>query len=259
MTNINVQKFTPSKKKRDKDGNRIKVFLATPMYGGMCTGRFAESMMGLVKLGLDYSCFFMGNEALVTRARNSLVHDFLKSDCTHLLFVDADIDFNPREVFEMITSGQDVVCGIYPKKYINWQAAFDTVRRGGSDEMGLFRSLDLCFTSQNPIRMGSKELVEVDRAATGMMCIKRSVFEKLADQVPSYKAGIRIFGSMEPEDEVKQFFDSSIDPETGLLESEDFHFCRIWKNAGGKIHVAPWVCLKHVGQYTFGMDYSRPK
>lgn len=232
----------------------MKVYLATPMHGGLCTSRFAESVMDFVR-DADFKIdkFFMSNEALITRARNMLVHCFLKTDATHLLFVDGDIDFNSKQVIKMIKSDKDVICGIYPKKYINWNGVCQAAAKHAPINQVIFSGLDLCFNSNKPIRLGTSEIVEVDRAGTGMMCIKREVFEKLADKVPTYKAGIAIVGEVEPMDDIKQFFDATIDPDTGLLESEDFHFCRLCKNNDIKIHVACWVILNHIGSHVFGI------
>ncbi len=71
-----------------------KIFLATPMYGGMCMGVFVQSLLDMSNVfsqqGIKLSCAFMFNESLITRARNNLVNQFLETDNTHLLFIDAD-------------------------------------------------------------------------------------------------------------------------------------------------------------------------
>ena len=44
-------------------------------------------------------------------------------DYTHLLFIDAEIAFNPESVFRMLDLDEDVVTGVYPRKQINWTKA----------------------------------------------------------------------------------------------------------------------------------------
>jgi hypothetical protein len=70
-----------------------RIFLATPMYGGMCTGVFVQSLLDMSNVltshGIKLSCAFMFNESLITRARNNLVSQFLETDNTHLLFIDS--------------------------------------------------------------------------------------------------------------------------------------------------------------------------
>jgi hypothetical protein len=101
-----------------------KIFVATPMYGGMCTGQYCKSSADLAilssKYGMDVRFFYLYNESLITRARNYLVDEFLRSDCTHLMFIDADIGFDPDDVIALSViaetgSDKEVVCGPYPK------------------------------------------------------------------------------------------------------------------------------------------------
>ena len=102
----------------------MKVFIATPMYAGQCFGFYLQSLLQLNNMMRDKDLTtmmsFLFNESLITRGRNALVHQFLKTDCTHLFFIDADIRFNPADVFPMLEADKDVICGIYPKKEINW-------------------------------------------------------------------------------------------------------------------------------------------
>ena len=110
-----------------------KIFVATPMYGGMCTGMYASAIMQLVGVcgqsGMMMYYSFMMNESLITRARNSMAHDFLKSDATHLMFIDADINFNPQDIPRMVQADVDIICGIYPKKEINWVQVSEMVKK----------------------------------------------------------------------------------------------------------------------------------
>ena len=102
-----------------------KLFIATPQYGGLCYGYYVQSLMSLQTLlrdnKIDCAVSFLFNESLIQRARNALVHGFLKTDHTHLMFIDADIRFNPQDVLPMMLADKPIICGIYPKKEINWQ------------------------------------------------------------------------------------------------------------------------------------------
>ena len=95
-----------------------KIFIATPMYGGMCTGSYTQGVLNLGNIlrgqGIESMMSFMFNESLITRARNALTQAFLKTDCTHLMFIDADINFNPNDVVTMLQAEKDVIGGIYP-------------------------------------------------------------------------------------------------------------------------------------------------
>ena len=93
-----------------------KLFIASPMYGGLCYGYYAQSLMTLQNMlrdnRVDMACSFLFNESLIQRARNALVHGFLKTDFTHLMFIDADIHFNPADVLPMLLADKPVICSI---------------------------------------------------------------------------------------------------------------------------------------------------
>ncbi len=92
-----------------------KLFVATPMYGGMAHGLYVKSCLDLqatmAKYGIDTKFSFLFNESLITRARNYLVDEFLRSECTHLLFLDSDIHYNPQDVLAMMALDKDVIGG----------------------------------------------------------------------------------------------------------------------------------------------------
>jgi hypothetical protein len=235
-----------------------KLFIATPMYGGMCTGHYTQAILQLQGLcqqnRIDMAASFMFNESLITRARNSLVHGFLKSGFTHLMFIDADIRFNPNDIMAMLLANKEVICGIYPKKEINW----DMVKRASdagipADQLKYYSGTHVVNLAD---RSGYAEFEvstpsEILNGGTGFMLIKREVFEKLSPLVPTYVNNATDLSGKLGAEEIKEFFTTSIEPETQHLLSEDYHFCRIWREAGGKIYAAPWAQLGHVGTYLF--------
>jgi len=78
------------------------------------------------------------------------------------------------------------------------------------------------------------------------------VFTKLAKKVPEYTNDVGdLSGQLKNQAKIKEFFATSIEPETNRLLSEDYHFCRIWRMAGGKVYAAPWAHLGHMGSYIF--------
>ena len=235
------------------------IFVATPMYGGQCFGYYTQSILQLnntlkeAGIGSVYS--FMFNESLITRARNALVNAFLKSECTHLLFIDSDIGFDPKAVLKMIEVDKDVIGGIYPKKEINWTSIKNAMDNGVEEKLlryytGSFvvNLVDYAGEVTVPI----DQPVEIFNAGTGFLLIKREVFDKLSPLVPTYKNDVHDLGNtMAGQEEIKEFFATSIEPETQRLLSEDYHFCYIWRKAGGKVYAAPWATLVHNGTYAF--------
>ena len=236
-----------------------KLFVATPMYGGQCAGYYTQSIMELnitlQKAGIEAAYSFMFNESLITRARNALTKGFLKSDATHLMFIDSDIKFRPSDIMAMLESDEDIICGIYPKKEINWDSVKKAMDSGiPQDQLksytGSFVVNLVDYQGEVTVPVGKP--VEIFNGGTGFMMIKKEVFEKLADKVPSYFNDVNdLNGQMTIREEIKEYFATSIEPETGRLLSEDYHFCYIWRKSNGKVHAAPWCQLAHIGTYAF--------
>jgi hypothetical protein len=236
-----------------------KIFIATPMYGGMCAGFYTQSIIQLLTTcqanGVDAEFSFMFNESLITRARNSLTHTFLKTDCTHLMFIDADIKFRADDVIHMIRAEKDILCGIYPKKEINWYSVKAAMDRGVPFDQLKSHTGSFVVNLVNyagEVTVPVNEPVEIFNGGTGFMLIKREVFDKLGDLVPSYSNDVvDLGGKMAQSEPIREFFTTSIEPGTNRLLSEDYHFCRIWRESGGQVYAAPWCQLAHIGTYTF--------
>jgi len=234
------------------------LFVSTPMYGGMCTGMYSSAIaqaigiMQQARIGMYYS--FMMNESLITRARNSLAYDFLQSEATHLLFIDADIGFNPNFIPPMVHADKDIICGLYPKKEINWVEVSSAVGRGvPPHELEKYTGAFVVNLVDNKqVTTNIQEPVEIDNGGTGFMLIKRKVFEGLIGKVPTYTNDM--YHAVDTERPVKiinEFFTTSIDEESNRLLSEDYHFCKIARKAGFKVWAAPWCNLTHTGTYNF--------
>jgi hypothetical protein len=234
------------------------IYVATPMYGGMCTGQHAIGMANMVgmsitnKIRMHYS--FMMNESLITRARDSLAYDFLASDFSHLLFIDADIGFDPYVIPSMLAADKDIICGLYPKIEINWISVEKAVKQGVpfSDLHKHTGEFAVKLVDNKGLTGLVSEPFEIQNGATGFMLIKREVFEGLKDKVPTYTSDM--YAAVDTERKKKivhQFFDTSIDPESNNLLSEDYHFSKLARDNGFKVWAAPWVTLSHTGTYTF--------
>ena len=230
------------------------IFIGIPMYGGVCTGENALGHINATKLFLDrgigYNGQFLYNESLITRARNGLVKMFYQTDCTHLLFIDADISYRAEDIVSMIDADKDIICGVYPKKRIAWERINDALAKGIIGEDLKHYTGDLVINKLNyvdtPIADKS-EPVEIFNGGTGFMLIKRSVFDLLKPHCPTYTNDM-LPGQQEI---VTEYFATSIEPDSNRLLSEDYHFCRLARLNGIKVWAAPWVELGHIGSYKF--------
>ena len=160
------------------------LFVATPMYGGMNHGLYMKACLDLqgmcIQYGINIKFSFLFNESLITRARNYLVDEFLnRSDCTHMLFIDSDINFNPQDVIAMLALDKDIIGGPYPKKAIKWRAIKKAVQMHPDMDSGTLEKVagDFVF---NPVKgtaqFNVSEPLEVLEIGTGFMMIKREVF-----------------------------------------------------------------------------------
>jgi hypothetical protein len=240
--------------------NKHKILVATPMYGGLCNGSYALGLLNMpgvfANAGISMMYTYMMNESLITRARNSLAHDFMNTDATHLMFIDADIGFNPQDIIPMVHADKDIICGMYPKKEINWIQVEAAVKAGVPtdklrDHTGIFVVNAVNYESE--IAANISDIVEIANGGTGFMLIKREVFAGLADKVPEYINDMFAVTDDHTEKKViKEYFATSIDTTSGnRLLSEDYHFCKIAREAGYKIWAAPWAQLSHTGSYVF--------
>jgi len=242
------------------DQNKPIIFVATPMYGGQCYGSYVQSILQFQsitqQLGWKTLISMMFNESLITRARNALTHNFLKSSCTHLMFIDADIRFSAADIPPMVSADKDIICGIYPKKEINWSTVRAAISAGVPDDQlkhhtGSFVINLVDYVGE--VTVPINQPLEVWQGGTGFMLIKREVFEKMREVVPSYKNDVvDLSGGIAMTEQITEYFATSIEPETGRLLSEDYHFCYNWRTkCGGKIYAAPWANLAHNGTYAF--------
>lgn len=236
-----------------------KLYVATPMYGGQCFGYYTQSLMQLQNLmsqnKIDTAVSFLFNESLIQRARNAMVHGFLKTDFTHMMFIDADIRFNPADVLPMILADKPIICGIYPKKEINWQQIHAAAMAGvPADKLKIFSGsfvVNLIGYAEHA-RINLNEVVEIWNGGTGFMLIKREVFEKLKDHLPSYINDTHDLGGNIGKERITEYFATSIEPMGERLLSEDYHFCKMWREkCGGQVWAAPWAKLAHVGTHIF--------
>jgi hypothetical protein len=241
--------------KLDSDVRTPTVFIATPMHGGMAAGIYTASMVQLPAIFLrnrvDLVYAFRWNESLVPNARNVLTHDFLESQATHLMWIDSDIGFNAMDIVSMLLADRDILCGIYPKKEVDWARVAQAVKDGVppeelSNHAGLF-AVKLLDDSAGGFAADSDELFEIEAGGTGFMLIKRRVFDTLSDHVSEYVPKREV---------IKEFYATSIDSESGKLITEDYHFCRQARSHGFKIYAAPWVRLSHAGTYIFDRRFD---
>jgi hypothetical protein len=244
-----------------------KLFVATPMYGGMAHGLYIKSCLDLQnvmsKYGIETKFSFLFNESLITRARNYLVDEFLRTDCTHLLFLDSDIGYTAQDVVALMALDKDVIGGPYPKKAINWENVAKAARQHPDLEPHELEKLVGQYVFN--VVKGTKsfsvtEPLEVMEIGTGYMMVKREVFDKMKDAYPMihYKPDHVGQSNFDGSRYIHAYFDTVIDYKDSITGggsdrylSEDYMFCQMWRKIGGQIYLCPWMKTQHVGSYAF--------
>jgi len=244
-----------------------KLFIATPMYGGMAHGLYIKSSLDLQltmnKYGIETKFSFLFNESLITRARNYLVDEFLRSDHTHLLFIDSDIHYSPQDVLALMALDKDVIGGPYPKKSINWSNVAQAARSHPNLDPKELEQLvgEYVFN----VVKGTKQFtvtepLEVMEIGTGHMMVKREVFEKMEKEYPMirYKPDHVGQANFDGSRYIHAYFDTVIDSKDSIVGggsdrylSEDYMFCQMWRKMGGQIFMCPWMKTQHIGTYPF--------
>jgi hypothetical protein len=202
--------------------------------------------------------FVILKSSLVTQGRNLCVSSFLNSEhkYSHLLFIDADINFTPESIFEMIALDREVIAIPYPMKTINWDKVdrlSKEIKYKNSTELstlGFTYPIKVADTSNIIVQ---NNVIEVTHAPTGCMLIKRQVFDKMIEKYPDLEINqpTILNGEETKNKNLYNFFDTLHDPVTKKYYGEDFGFCQKWRDIGGKCYCYINRFITHVGEYQY--------
>ena len=206
--------------------------VAIPCYDGKLNIHAAFALAQLTSLSQTYGFTLqlahISGCSIITKARNALVNRFMRSDCTDLLFVDADINFKPEDVLRILalSEGKDIVAGAYPRR---------------AEDKCFFT--DVYYDTHGGLELDDG-LLRVERVGTGFMLIRRHVFEALEAAHPEWKFWVNTEHT-----HYTAFFDFQTTPE-GYI-GEDYLFCDRARAAGFKVWIDPDINLGHFGSTEF--------
>jgi len=241
----------------------VHLVIGTPCFGGQVTTAYAKSLLGLqhacLRHTITLTVLMQGGDALITRARQNIVTHFLENpDTTHLLFVDADIGFEPDQVFRLLDCDVDMAAAVYPTKHIDWPK-FTALAQTGKSLPGP-EALSYVVEMEAPERIALRgRFVKVRYAGTGFFMIRRTALIAMIERYPE----LRYAREHQADDPLRDsqwrsaLFNCMIDAESGAYLSEDFSFCRRWTDMGGEIWADLESRLDHIGSMTFVGDYAR--
>ncbi|MCR5878162.1 hypothetical protein [Phenylobacterium sp. J367] len=227
------------------------IYLATPCFGGLVNLHFMQSVLRLQEAceqrGVGLHVELLANDALITRARSRLAASFLAHpEASHLLFIDADIGFEPKTVFRLLDSGHDVVAAVCPLKHIDW----DKLRAAAKADVADLQAASIGYVVRFlPTADSSVEvhdgIAKVAYGGTGVLMISRSALTRIAEAHPELNA------VLEDGSRAVMVFDTLLEEATGEYLSEDYAFCRRWRDLGGDIWADIEARLTHVGHAAY--------
>ncbi len=232
--------------------SEISIYVATPAYGGLVYAGYLTSLMKFERLcktkGIKVDYEFCYNESLIPRARNTLCHTFMThTNYTHLLFLDADIEFDPEDVLRLLEANKPIIGGMYPKKKIDWQKMAEFINKNKNIEYTSELLKLLCkepvtiLLNDGDLDMG-KHIIQTRYIGTGIMLIQRSVFDEMKKKYP-----LDVYDCMGTH--YFRYFDTEL--KYGVYLSEDYWFCDRWRELGGEVFLMPNFKCKHWGSYAY--------
>lgn len=259
---------------------RISIAIYTPSL----TGQFAYSYVATVVAiqracianGIGFSWGTVVGSSILPTARNRCVDRFLRSDATHMFFLDADVGVSAPDVLTLAALDVEFSAIPYSKRVVDWARAVDSVQGIKNANPRVLASLlatpafNMPFEQKDvPEKYQQYGLVRVNHAATGAMMLKRSVFEKMkeAGKAPLITEGIsnmqegkalygggETYGTKGPLEPMNEYFSYAKD-EKGLFIGEDYNFCQTWRNMGNDVWMMLTAKSVHVGEMSFEFDF----
>lgn len=218
----------------------MSILIALPCYGGMVSDKTAKGLFNLGKElrtnGIDHGLITLANESLVTKARSRIANFFLNNtNYESVMFIDADIGFEPSDVLKLISHKRDIVCGAYPMKGIPLKYNYNI--------------------SQPPV--AEDNLIKIENIGFGFAMIHRRVFEKIRENCPELKYTPALGHSNYPITEAEyhnsyHFFNELKKGDSFL--PEDFSFFERATDVGFTAWLDTTIKLSHVGSHVFCED-----
>lgn len=223
---------------RSVDLRGRKLMVGIPAHDGRVNLKTAFALAKLAAmvrpLGMELMLTQVSGCSIITKARNHIVHDFLKSDATDLLFIDSDVIASEEAILRLValSDGKDITAGAYPRR--------------GADRKFF---LDMHFDENGQLEFDDNGLVRVLRIGTGFMLIRRHVLETLVKNHPEWQYHNNVTDEHE-----SAVFDFAV--KNGEYFGEDYLFCDRAREEGFTVFLDPDISLPHIGSEEFARDFQ---
>lgn len=208
----------------------MRIWVGIPTYNGTVTVATSRSLISEIQiaptLGHNIKVTYLPGCSLIHHARNQLCQQFLDDPWKpeRMVFVDADVGWEPGSLIKLATYNKDVIAGIYRYKVAEEGYPMGFFTRKGEAE----------------IRDG---LITVAGIPMGFTAISRHALEFMKAQQPERSYDFQGVTS-------HAWFDSPFMPGNGddrpnAIIGEDVAFAFRWRSLGGKCWVDPDMTLIH--------------
>ncbi|MBS0640932.1 MAG: hypothetical protein JSS43_13725 [Proteobacteria bacterium] len=207
----------------------IRLLVGTPAYGGMVHLEYVRSLFEFARAGLQFEMATIGNESLITRARNAIISNFYsRPEYTHLLFLDADVRLLAADLLRMVQSNVPVLGAPVALKSFDEQ---------GNRIWNLGRTL------------GAKgSLIKVEMVGTAVLLLSRAACIALVEDAIAHGRVYERGSFLQGDPGAAVHYDVfQVGVHDGVYLSEDFWACRRLHSLGFDVLIDPTVVTTHHG------------
>jgi len=215
------------------------IFIAMPCYDSVKINTMLSIFQLIQHLGrskVEVGINTM-KSPLIHQARNYLTSVFLTTEYTHMLFIDSDVEFGPEAGLRMLVADKDIITTPYRVKNEQVNTPIYTVK----------------FANPKSVPILPGGLVEIEAGPTGLMLIKRGVFERIMKNHPELKIKNSANQALKETDKSHSFYYNFFDFafEDGYTWGEDVSFCKLARDNDFRIYANTESPTAHHGSFAW--------
>lgn len=215
--------------------------IATPTHSGDVVHEYVKSLLAslddLRGRGVTADVHFLPGNCYIALARDQLAADFLASDCTDLVFIDADVGWQADGIARLLRWDREIVGGLYPFK-IDHES---------------YPARVLTQADGRPVVDALTGLIECDGLPTGFLRIRRDVIQRMADHYSEARSFADRRANVPDGQHIVELFPTEILHRAWW--GEDYRFCHMARALGIRIWCEPRLTLTHVGRRAWRGNY----